>query len=386
MMNSKPKILIVGPAYPYRNGPSVYLYHLCKQLSPDFEMLVVNYSMLYPNFLFPGKTQYDESKDALAFPNVRLVNSLNPLSWVKTARYINKQQPDMIVFDWWHPFFAPCHTGIVSFLKKSLKRKVVYLTENVISHEANKTDKALTRLALKNANCFLALSDAVKKHLESMFDKRVFRSELPIYDFYRLSKPEENIRTSFGFSDTDNVFLFFGLVRRYKGLDLLLEAFGELAKQDASVKLLVVGEFYEDIKPYTDIIEKYGINDKVIVENRYISNDEVERYMMACDAVVLPYRSATQSGILNVAYGFYKPVIVTNVGELGSLVDEGETGHIVAKPDVADIKEGMQRYLQSKKNGTDYAGHIKHYITHKHSFKDVNGVFKNMLEYLRTKV
>lgn len=387
MNRTKQKIIIVGPGYPYRNGPAIYLSHLCGKLAADYDVQLVNYTMLYPGFLFPGKTQYDDSKEVLSFPNIRLVNSLNPFSWIKTAAYINKQNPDLIVFDWWHPFFAPCHKGIVTFLKSSLKKKIVYLTENVISHEANKTDKMLTRLALNNARCFLALSNAVEKHLQSMFDKKVFRSELPIYDFYSHGDKQAQSRqakTSLGFDAGDTVFLFFGLVRRYKGLDLLLEAFGNLAKERKGIKLLVVGEFYEDDKPYTDIVKNHGMEDKVVIENRYVPNEEVEKYLLASDVAVLPYRSATQSGVLNVAYGFYKPAIVTNVGELGSLVEEGTTGIVVPEPSVAAIQDGMQKFLELKGAGTSFGASIKQYIADRNQFKFVNRVFGEILSYVNS--
>ncbi len=381
-MQGKPKIVIVGPGFPYRNGPSIYLSYLCNQLSPDFDITLVNYTMLYPSSLFPGKTQYDESSSTYTFPNVRMVNSLNPLSWIKTAAYINKLNPDLVAFDWWHPFFAPCHRGIYTFLNSKLKKKVLYITENVISHEANKTDKVLTKMALKNARCFLALSESVKKHLQTMFQKEVFLSELPIYDSYKLNDAPQDTRAQFGFDKDDKVILFFGLVRKYKGLDLLLEAFGELAQSDKKLKLLMVGEFYEDIKPYQDIVDKHNIQSQVILENRYINNEEVEKYMQACDVVALPYRSATQSGILNVAYSFRKPVVVTNVGELGQLVVEGKTGLVIPTADVPSVKKGIEQFLQLKESGVNFSEHIQDYIQNKHKFKEVNNVFRNILKYI----
>lgn len=387
MSNSKPKVLIVGPGYPYRNGPAIYLSHLCRQISNDFDVKLVNYTMLYPGFLFPGKTQYDDSKQTLSFPNQRMVSSLNPFSWVKTAAYINRQNPDIIAFDWWHPFFAPCHAGIISLLSKRNKKRILYITENVISHEANKTDKILTKLALNKAKAFLALSNSVEKHLQSMFNQRVFRSELPIYDFYSTNDTTAKtaeIKKSFGFAEDDTVFLFFGLVRKYKGLDLLLEAFANVAATNNKVKLLVVGEFYEDDQPYKDIVAKHNMAAKVVIENRYVPNEEVEQFFLASDVTVLPYRSATQSGVLNVAYGFYKPAIVTNVGELGSLVAPGVTGIVVDQPTVSDIQKGLEEFLQMKAAGKQFAASIKNYIEEKNTFKQVAGVFKNILTYFKS--
>jgi glycosyltransferase involved in cell wall biosynthesis len=381
-VNAKTKIIIVGPGAPYRNGPAIYLTYLCNSLVKDFDVELINYTLLYPSFLFPGKTQYDESKSILAFDNVRMVNSINPLSWTKTAAYINKQNPDMVVFDWWHPFFGPCQAGIAAFLNKSLKKKVVYITENVISHEANKVDKTLTQLALRNANAFLALSESVKKHLGTMFSTTVFRSELPIYNFYTQTSAADNTKASFGFKPDDIVFLFFGLVRKYKGLDLLLEAFARIAKNRADVKLLVVGEFYVEEKQFTDIVNENSIADKVIIENRFVQNEEVERYFRACDAVVLPYRSATQSGVLNVGYNFLKPAIVTNVGELGSLVANDVTGVVVDTPSVDSIEQGMNHFLSLKSNGVQFDKNIKQYVEDNNEFKNVNKVFAEMVRFV----
>lgn len=382
-MSKRQKIIIVGPGFPYRNGPAIYLTYLCNSLKNDFDVELINYTLLYPSFLFPGKTQYDESKSVLAFDNKRLLNSINPLSWKSTANYINKQNPDIVVFDWWHPFFGPCQAGIAMFLNAKLKKKVLYITENVISHEANKVDKSLTKLALRNAKCFLALSESVKNHLQTMFDKKIFRSELPIYNFYTQSaEGTSGAKASFGFNANDTVFLFFGLVRKYKGLDLLLEAFANICKTRQDIKLLVVGEFYVEEKQFTDIIAANNLTDKVILENRFVQNEEVGRYFEASDAVVLPYRSATQSGVLNVAYNFLKPAIVTNVGELGSLVAENVTGVVAEMPTVADIEKAMLKLLQLKDAGTPFDTQIRKYVEDNNEFKNVNKVFANIIEYL----
>ena len=385
-MTKKTKIIIIGPGNPYRNGQSIFLSHLCNKLSEKYDVELINFSMLYPGFLFPGKTQYDESKDKkMSFPNKRMVHSLNPLNWVKVAKYINKQNPDMVAIDWWHPFFGPCNRGITNALSRKLQRKVMFITENVISHEANGVDKMLTRYGLKHAQCFLALSESVEQYLNSMFSKKVFRSALPIYDFY---KADENATTSmgtlkekFGFKKEDTVLLFFGLVRKYKGLDLLLEAFAKIRKNNAHVKLLVVGEFYEDAKPYYDLIEQLDLKADIHIENRYVPNEEVSEYFDASDCLVLPYRSATQSGILSMAYGFRKPVVVTNVGELAALVREGKTGYVINKPEVSDIEQSIQLYLDNR-NAVNYKKNIEDYLKEGDVFEKINDVFEEALAYL----
>jgi len=379
------KIIIIGPGYPYRNGQSVYLSSLCNQLSSEFKVELINYTLLYPKFLFPGSTQYDESKDRkITFPNKRMLNSLNPLSWIKTAQYINARKPDLIAIDWWHPFFGLCNRGITLWLHKKLKRKVIFITENVISHEANKLDRILTKIGLKNAKCFLALSEAVEKQLYSLFKKKVFRSVLPIYDFYKSAVPDntKQLKEKFNFQENDIVFLFFGLIRKYKGLDLLIEAFARLRKTNSSVKLLIVGEFYEPSEPYFDLIKKQHIEDAVHIENRYVPDEQVEQYFNASDCVVLPYRSATQSGILSMAYGFRKPVVVTHVGELAALVQVPKTGLVAATPTTEAIYKSMAEFLKLHAAKTPFKENIASYLTEKDEFKKVNNVFREILTFL----
>lgn len=386
MQAGQKKIIVVGPGYPYRNGQSVYVSSLCKELSSEYNVELINYSFLYPKFLFPGSTQYDVSKDRkVSFPNKRLFHSLNPLAWLRTAQYIKSKNPDIIAIDWWHPFFGICCRGLTFLLPKSLKKKVVFITENVISHEANKADKLLTRLGLKDAQCFLALSDAVEKQLLSMFPQKVFRSALPIYDFYQSEEKgisEKNHRSKFYFSEKNTVFLFFGLVRKYKGLDLLLEAFSEFSKKYPDGRLLVVGEFYEPAQPYLDLIKKFNLQDFVHLENQYIPDEKVADYFNACDCVALPYRSATQSGILSVAYGFRKPVIVTDVGELSALVDEPKTGIVAGFPNKENIQRALEKFRELKEKQMPFGNQIFQYLQSKDEFKKVNRVFQVMLHFL----
>lgn len=385
-MTKKQKILIVGPGYPYRNGQSVFLAHLGSKLQENFDVELVNFTMLYPKFLFPGSTQFDNSKDAIRFPNTRMLSSLDPFSWRKTARYINNADPDLIAIDWWHPFFGPCMYGLTSFLKKALKERVVFITENVISHEANKVDKVLTRLGLKHANCFLALSNAVEQQLNGMFRKKVFRSALPIYDQYNKSDAnisQATLKAGFGFDADSTVFLFFGLVRKYKGLDLLLRSFAQLLQKMPKARLLVAGEFYEDDKPYFDLIEQYQLKGHINIQNKYIANEDVADYFNACDIVAMPYRSATQSGIMSMAYGFKKPVVVTDVGELAQLVKPGATGLVVPPLDTAAFADAMYAMAQQKLAGFDFESRIADHLTDIDQFERIGEEFEKMLEYLQ---
>ncbi len=382
-MSEKKKIIVVGPGYPYRNGQSIYLSSLCQKLNGKFNVELINFTMLYPSFLFPGKTQYDTSKDRkIQFSNKRLLHSLNPITWWKTARHINNQNPDLIAIDWWHPFLGPCFYGLVFFLSNINKKKVIFITENVISHEANKTDNFLTKLALRHAQAFLALSASVEQHLKRMFSQKIYRSALPVYGFYKSDTAQDKlsaIRKQYAFEDDDIVLLFFGLVRAYKGLDLLLEAYKNLSKQYLKLKLLVVGEFYEPVENYEQQVHSLEIASKVILENRYVPDEEVSPYFEIADAVILPYKSATQSGILSMAYGFGKPVVVTNVGELGAMVVEGETGVVASTPDVPTLTTAIEKYLQLRAQNISFKTNIDAYLQEHDIFQKVDEVFEQII-------
>ena len=377
----KKKIILIGPAYPYRGGNALFITHTFESLKKDFNVKIFNYKLLYPSFLFPGTTQFDKSKEQVfQVPSERIINSINPFNWIKTASLLKKENADLIVFDWWHPFFGFCHGIICFFIRKKYRNKILFITENVVSHEANFIDKFLTRMGLYFASKFLVLSGIVEKEVKQYSKgKKIYRSELPVYDCYRpieevsLTKTKVNL----GFEENSLVLLFFGYVRKYKGLDILIEAFPKILSINSSARLLIVGEFYDDTKPYFELIKKLGIADKVKAINQFVPNEEVAKYYQAADVVILPYRSATQSGILNVAYGFYKPVIVTNVGGLAEFVDEGKTGFVV-KPDSPEaIAEGVNRFLNSK-GKTDFAAYIQE-RTRKNSFNQLPEVFEKIL-------
>jgi glycosyltransferase involved in cell wall biosynthesis len=343
------KIIIIGPAFPYRGGNSLFISHVYDILKNKFDVKIFNYKLLYPSILFPGKTQFDESgKSIKKAPSERLVNSINPFNWIKVASLIKDENADLVIFDWWHPFFSFCHFTISNFIKTQYKNKILFITENVISHEANALDKILTKLGLKNASSFLALSEKVEKDLQFINKQRkIYRSELPIYNCYDFDEQQKlkSTKKVFGLIENDKVLLFFGYVRKYKGLDLLIDALAELIKIDDTFKLLAAGEFYDDEKFYIEKIEKLGLNSHVKILNQFIPNEDVHKYFEASDLVVLPYRSATQSGILNLAYGFFKPVLVTNVGGLAEFVDEGKTGFVINPDSQSDLINGIINFF-----------------------------------------
>jgi glycosyltransferase involved in cell wall biosynthesis len=381
----KKKIILIGPAYPYRGGNALFVTHTYESLKNDFEVKIYNYKLLYPSFLFPGTTQFDKSKEQVfKVPSERVINSVNPFNWIKAAGLIKKENADLVVFDWWHPFFGFCHGAISFLIRKNYKDKILFITENVVSHEGNAIDKFLTRIGLKFASKFLVLSGIVEKEVKQHSKgKKIYKSELPVYDCYKpIDKTNiNNIKADLGFEENSIVLLFFGYVRKYKGLDILIEAFPKILSEHPETKLLIVGEFYDNPKEYIELIKKLGIEEKIKVINQFVPNEEVAKYYMVSDVVILPYRSATQSGILNVAYGFYKPVIVTDVGGLAEFVDEGKTGFVVNPNSKDAIFEGVEKFLNSR-GKTDFAIHIQE-RNRKNSFNNLPEVFEKILEEKR---
>ena len=294
------KIIIIGPAYPYRGGNSLFVSHVYDILKNKFDIKIFNYKLLYPSLLFPGKTQFDESgKTIKRAPNERLVNSINPFNWINVASLIKKEKADLVVFDWWHPFFSFCHFSISYLIKSFYKNKILFITENVISHEGNAVDKILTKLGLSNGSTFLALSEKVEKDLQFVGKgRKVYRSELPVYDCYNFDEPKKIVSTKkdFGFDENSKLLLFFGYVRKYKGLDSLLDALAELITKDNSYKLLAAGEFYDDEKFYRDKVESLKLDLHVKLLNEFIPNEEVAKYFVPSDLVVFHIEVQLKAG------------------------------------------------------------------------------------------
>jgi glycosyltransferase involved in cell wall biosynthesis len=381
-MNNKKKIIIIGPAYPYRGGNSLFVSSLYDALTLKFDTKIFNYKLLYPSLLFPGTTQYDVSNEAVKkVPCERLINSINPFNWINVAVRINKENPDLIVIDWWHPFFAPCHFFITQLLKKQLKKRILFITENFISHDEGRTEFILSKLGLKNANSFLTLSKKVVKEIKPLLKgRKVYQSELPIYNCYPVpsEKNTNEIKKEFGFKKDEIILLFFGYIRKYKGLDILIDAFKIISNKHNNVKLLIAGESYDDINIYINQINNLGLAEKIKLENKYIANEEVYKYYSTADLVILPYRSGTQSGILNIAYGFLKPVLVTNVGGLTESIDAGKTGIIVQPDSAEEIAKGVDKFLELKQK-INFTENINSKLA-ENAFSNISNLFNQIIE------
>lgn len=339
------KIYIIGPAYPLRGGLATFDELFCAAfIEQGHQCEIISYSLQYPNFLFPGSTQFDTSGIAPKGLNIHtLINSVNPISWIKTARFIKKQKPDFVVFRFWIPFMGPALGSIARMIRKS-GVKVLAITDNVIPHEKRIGDVAFSKYFIKSCDGFVTMSKAVMKDLE-MFTNTSYRKFLlhPLYTSFGEKLNKLDARQKLGLNPNDKIVLFFGLIRKYKGLDMLLDAF-DLLKGDKTIKLVIAGEFYEDKQPYLDLIEKYQIKDQVILHDRFIANEDVKLYFSATDLVALPYRSATQSGVTQVSFHFEVPTLVTNVGGLGEIIPDKVAGYVVESNGNA-IAEGIQDYF-----------------------------------------
>lgn len=376
-------IVLIGPAYPYRGGNALFMSHLYEALEPHFRVHFINYTLLYPSLLFPGTTQFDQSQTMTKqVPSERLLSSVNPLSWWRVARRVRELMPDLIAIDWWNPFFGPSHYAVSGLLGKEYRDKLLFITENVISHEARGIDTILTTLGLRNASSFLALSKQVEEDVKQFSGtKPIYRSELPVFgEFYAqtsLQTSREAAKRHFGFTENDNVLLFFGYVRKYKGLDVLLRAMPQIVRESPQTKLLIAGEFYDDPKPYHDLIRDLDLEPCVKMINRFIPNEEVAQFYAACDVVMLPYRSATQSGILGIAYGFERPVVITDAGGLAESVVEGKTGFVVPPESPEALAEAVRKFYAQKPT-TDYAAHVRK-KAHSNAFAKIHEIFEEIV-------
>lgn len=314
-------------------------------------------SRQYPRILFPGKKQTDDSAVQLKVDgSLPVIDSINPLTWLKTAKMIRQDAPDLVIIQWWHPFFAPAFGTIAKHCQEFTN--VMFICHNVIPHEQAGPVAMLSKYALSKGDMFIVHSSEDWMNLKSLMPNAITRkTHHPTYEVFNATPvARADARAELGIGDNEKVILFFGLVRKYKGLNFLIEAMPEVLKS-VDARLVIAGEFYDDKEPYVQQIRDLGIEQKVILKDEYVPNEKVGVFFSASDVVALPYISATQSGIVQIAYGFDKPVVTTNVGGLPEAVIDGETGYVVPPSDPHALANGIISYFKEVK-APDFAINI----------------------------
>ena len=328
---SNKKVIIIGPAFPFRGGIANFNNALAQEYyNKGDQVTIYSFTLQYPSFLFPGTTQYESGKAPKNLKIKTLINSVNPFNWVAVARRINNEQPDYVIIRYWLPFMAPCLGSIARLLKKKIK--IIAITDNVIPHEKRIGDNLFTSYFVKSCDAFLSLSASVLDDL-SMFTDSSFKKFIPhpIYDVFGDIIPKERAVDNLGLNSKDKHLLFFGFVRKYKGLDLMLQAMADSRIIDLGIKLIIAGEFYDDKTEYTDMIADLGIAENIIMNSDFIPADKVKNYFCAADMITQTYRTATQSGVTQIAYSFDRPMLVTDVGGLAEIVPNNKVGYVTSQ-------------------------------------------------------
>ena len=350
-MTTKGSVVIIGPAHPLRGGLATFDQRLARAfLHEDFHCEIYSFSLQYPSFLFPGTTQYstDPAPEGLTIHS--RINSINPINWWSVGEELRRRRPDILVVRYWLPFMGPALGTILRRVRKNRHTRIIAITDNVIPHERRPGDRLFTRYFLGACDGFITMSGKVMLDLRSFQpDKPARQVNHPLYDNFGepipMTRAREQLRAKgIDIGDKDRVLLFFGFIRQYKGLDIALRAMADPRVRDLGIRLLVAGEFYEDAAPYHQLIAGLNLGDRLLLRTDFIPDSEVRDYVCAADAVIQPYRNATQSGVTPLAYHFEKPMIVSNVGGLPALVPHEKVG-LVADPDPAHMAEAVLRFF-----------------------------------------
>lgn len=345
------QLIIIGPAWPLRGNLAAFDEKLATCfIAAGIQTKLCTFSLQYPGFLFPGTTQYSSDPAPKQLKIEVAINSINPLNWIKVGLRIKREKPDLIIVRYWIPFMGPCLGTILRIVKWNKHTKVIAIVDNMIPHEKRLGDNFFTKYFVGGVDGFLTMSNKVQKDVKSFTNKPSCVSPHPIYDHFGEAMDKDHARKILHLNSNDKVILFFGFVRAYKGLDLLIEAMTDPAVKAAGIKLVIAGEFYEAPEPYLSQIENLGLSDCVSVYNQYIGEQDVKLYVSAADFIIQPYKNATQSGVTPMAYHFLKPMLVTNVGGLADTVPHDKVG-LVVSPNVKSIADGI---LKLYERGTDH--------------------------------
>lgn len=335
------KIVILGPAYPYRGGLASIMHTMAREYQQrGHEVKIYTFSVQYPSILFPGKTQYVDGPAPADLHIERVMNTVNPLNWISLGLRLKRESPDMVLMKYWTPFMAPCFGTIARIARTNGVTKVVCQIDNVEPHESHIIDKPCNYYYLRGVDGFVYMSEQVHRELQNYTSAPAIFSPHPMFENFGTAIDRTEACRRIGVDAAQDYTLFFGLIRDYKGLDMLLRAWAKWMPEGR--KLLVAGEFYTSRESYVALIDELGLKDRVVLHDRFIADEDVCCYFSVADCLVLPYRSATQSGVTQIAYNFSLPMLVTNVGGLPEIVPDGVVG-LVCEPTVDGILQGLQR-------------------------------------------
>ncbi|MBO7050572.1 MAG: glycosyltransferase [Bacteroidaceae bacterium] len=344
------KIVLLGTAWPYRGGLAVYNERLARQFMAEGDDVTIHtFTLQYPSFLFPGKTQYSSEPAPTDLKIIRSLNSVNPLNWIRTGRAVRKLAPDILVIKFWLPFMAPCLGTVARIARKNGHTRVVSILDNIIPHEHRPGDRLFGKYFTRSVDGFIAMSDSVLEDL-GQFDTvkpRIFCRH-PLYDNFGAKVSRQESLKFLGLDDSRRYMLFFGLIRDYKGLDLLLKAYADSRFRKMNVRLIVAGEFYSGSDKYFEMEKELGLEGMVVWKSDFVPDSEVRYCFGAADIIVQPYKSATQSGVTQIAYHFEKPMLVTDVGGLAETVPDGKVGYVV-KPEPDRIAEALVDFFENNR-------------------------------------
>ncbi len=339
------KIGIIGPAWPLRGGLADFDERFAHELQAlGNDVVIYSYSLQYPSRLFPGKTQLTDAPAPQGLRIIPLINSVNPINWRSAGAQIRRDMPDILVVRYWMPFFGPALGTVLRIVAKNKHTRIITIADNILPHEKRPGDASFTNYFIKPVHGFVTMSGEVSADLKRLTPKPAIRLHHPLYDNYGEGSPRKEALEKLGLPPDNKYALFFGFIRKYKGLDLLLEAMADKRIAVAGIHLIIAGEYYGDKEFYESLVTKHCIADRVHAFTEFIPNDEVKHYFSASDCVVLPYRSATQSGITQVAYHFERGMVATNVGGLPESVKDGETGFI-CEPTPESIADALLEFF-----------------------------------------
>jgi glycosyltransferase involved in cell wall biosynthesis len=369
------RVVIIGPAHPLRGGLASFDERLARQFNLDGDdATIYTFSLQYPAFLFPGTTQYSSEAAPGDIKIIVAINSINPINWLSVGNRLMRTRPDIIVVRYWLPFMGPCLGTILRIVKRNRHTKVVCIADNINPHEKRPGDHAFTKYFLGSVDAFVTMSEKVMQDLKKLTQKPARQVVHPLYDNFGEPVSKLDARKYLNLPETEKIILFFGFIRKYKGLDLLLQAMALPGIKASGIKLMVAGEFYEDRKGYDDLVRENNLQEQLILRTDFIPDSMVKYYLSAADFVIQPYRNATQSGVTPLAYHFEKPMLVTNVGGLPDLVPDGKVG-LIAEPTAASIAANILKLYEL---GED------HFLPHlreekkKYSWKNLTASIKGL--------